>query len=808
MDTLWQDLKYAARTLRKNPGFAVVAMLALALGVGANTVIFSVINAVLLRPLAYEDSDRLVMIWGSKTEVGREAASLPDFADWREQSRSFESMAAATRKGFILTGGQEPERLIGAAVSADFFSMFRVRPVLGRGVLPEEDRPGGAKVVVLSQGLWQRHFGSDPGVVGKQLTLNGTNYSVVGIAPAQLQLPSRAELWVPLAMDPAQANRRDDFLFVAARLKSGASLEQARAEMLTITARLEQQYPASNTGWRADVVPLQEQIVGNMRPVLLVLLAGVGLVLLIACTNVANLLLARASTRERELAIRAALGAGRLRLARQLVTEAVLLSLLGGALGVLLAYWGTDFLLRMSPQDIPRIREVHVDLRVLGFAGLLSLVTGLLFGSVPAWQATKPNLDESLKEGGRSSTAGRERHRLRQLLVVAEVAFSLLLLVAAGLMIRSLRGLVNLDAGFQRENLLTLQMSLSPGKYSGDRQLANFYGQLLERVRALPGVVSATTVAPLPLSGGADFLAFAVAGRPAPAPGTMQDARTLFVGERYAETMGIPLLSGRTLQEQDISGGAPGAALGAPSGVMISQTLARRYFREQDPVGQRITIGDPQDPKAQWLTIVGVLADVKYEAEETDIYPALYLPQPQSGMALVVRTATSPLDMAATVRAAIRQLDGDLPVYNIRTMEQVLSGVLAQRRFTMLALGIFALAALGLAAVGVYGVISYSVSQRTHEIGVRLALGARPRDVLLLVVGSGLRLTAVGIGLGLMAGLGLTRFLASLLFGVSARDPLTFAGVASLLAVVALVACYLPARRAMRVDPIVALRYE
>src|SRR5262245_13530187 len=587
IETFWQDICYGARMLVKNPFFTLVAVLTLALGIGANTAIFSVVNGVLLRPLPYVDPDRLVIVWGYHPEIGREEASLPDFADWREQSRSFEHMAASAVRSYNITSKEEPERLIGAAVTADFFTALRIQPIIGRSFLPEEDRRGAQRVVVLSKRLWQRRFASNPDVLGRSITLNGLDYTVVGIAPDHLQLPDRSELWVPLAMDPVQAGRRSDFLLVVARLRPGVHLDQAQLEMNGITARLEQQYPQSNAGWRTNLVPLHEQIVGNIRTSLLVLLVAVGFVLLIACGNVANLLLARAGVREREIAIRAAIGAGRGRIVRQLLTESILMSLLGGVVGILLAIWGINTLETLGPRDIPRLSEIGLDGRVLGFTVLLSLATGMLFGLAPALQISRLDLNEALREGGRSGGASGGRHRLRRVLVVTEVALSLILLIGAALMIKSLHRLMNLNPGFNRENLLTMQLALPQAKYAADHQVSGFYRQLIENVRGLPGVLSATAVSPLPLSGGSNFWSFAIAGRPAPPPEVVMDASVLFVGDRYTEMMSVPLVLGRALTEQDNQGGARAA--------LINQTMARRYFRDQNPLGQQITFGNPQN---------------------------------------------------------------------------------------------------------------------------------------------------------------------------------------------------------------------
>jgi len=808
LETIWQDLRYGARMLLKQPGFTVVAVITLALGVGANTAIFSVVNAVLFRPLPYEDPDRLVVIWGAHPQAGREGASLPDFVDWREQCRSLERMAATTSRSFesappgwnfSLTGGEEPERLIGDYVTADFFTVLGIPPVLGRSFLPEEHRPGGPSVVVLSHGLWQRRFGSNPEIVGRAITLNGRDHTVVGIAAPHLWPPGSTDLWIPLAMDAANANRRGDFLSVIARLKPGVSLTQAQAEMDTITARLEQQYPQTNSMWRADLVPLHEQMVGNIRTPLLVLLAAVGFVLLIACANVANLLLSRAAARESEIAIRAAVGAGRGRLARQSLTESILLALLGGAMGALLALSGIDALVRLGPQDIPRLSEVGVDWRVFCFTVLLSLATGALFGLAPALQFSRLDLNEALKSGRSAGAMSRGRRRLSRVLVVSEVALSLILLVGAALMIKSLYRLMNLDAGFNRENLLTLQLELPPAKYDHRRQVENFYQRIIESVRGLPGVVSATTVNLLPLSGPHGATAFVIAGRPAPPPEVLVDANVLSVGDRYIETMGIPVILGRSLSEQDRRDG--------PKEALINQTLARRYFHDQDPIGQRISLGLPQSPV--WLmTIVGVVADVKHEAMEKEVYPAIYMPLTWPAATLVVRARDDALNLVAAIRGEIRSIDRDILVYKIRTMDQVLGDALEERRFTMFLLSIFAAVALALAAVGLYGVMSYTVSQRTHEIGIRMALGARRSDVLMMVVGEGVKLASSGVLIGLGGAWALKRLMETLVFGVSATDPLTFTTIALLLTLVALLACWIPARRATKVDPMIALRCE
>ena len=795
LETIWQDLRYGARMLLIRPGFTVVAVITLALGIGANTAIFSVVNAVLLRPLPCEDPDRLVHFLNVPLQGYPEDSSLPDFVDWREQSRSFERIAAATSRTFNLTGIGEAERLNCWAVTADLFPLLSIRPAFGRVFLPEEDRPGASRVAILSHDLWRRRFGSNPDMVGRPITLNGQDHTVVGITAPDLWVFAGIDLWVPLAMEPGEAGRRNNFLSVVGRLKPGVSLDQARAEMKVINARLAQQYPETNSGWRAELFPLHEVFVRGSRDMLLVLLAAVGFVLLIACANVANLLLARAATRGREIAIRAAFGASRGRLVRQLLTESILLALLGGAGGAILALLGINALVGMGANIIPRLIEIDVDARILGFTVLLSIMTGGLFGLAPALQISRLDLNDALKEGVRAGTMSGGR-RIRQALVVSEVALSLILLIGAGLMIKSLYRLVNFDSGFNRENLLTMQLALPQVKYVSEQQVAAFYQRLIEGVREAPGVVSATAVSPLPLGGVRSLRAFGIAGR-----SDGGDASVMWVGDRYIETMGYPLLLGRPLAELDGRDG--------PKAALINQSFARRYFSDQDPIGQRVTIEGPQNPNAQWMTIVGVVADVEqHYVMEKEVYPAIYIPQALPSMALVARARDNPLSLLSAVRGEVRKLDRDLPVYNIQTMDQALGATLKRERFTMLLLSVFAAVALALAAVGLYGVMSYAVSQRTREIGIRMALGARRSDVLMMVIGQGIKLAGAGALIGLGGALALKRLIETLVFGVSATDPLTFTTIALLLELVALLACWIPARRATKVDPMIALRCE
>ncbi|MGB7923250.1 MAG: ABC transporter permease [Pyrinomonadaceae bacterium] len=811
MNTLWQDIRYGFRMLWKNPGFTVIATLALALGIGANTAIFSVVNATLLRPLPYKEAERLVMVWNREPEDEKAAVAPADFLDWREQNTVFEQMAASRSWSFNLTQSGQPERILGAVTNASLFPLLGVSPAIGRTFLPEEETTGNGRVVVLSHGIWQRLFGSNPGVIGQKLALNGESFTVVGVMPEGFQYPQGAEVWVPPrhivpesptagASADATKVRDNHYLRVIARLKPQATLNQAKAEMETITRQLEQQYPQTNTGFGVNLVPLREDLTGKIQPALVILFCAVGFVLLIACANVANLLLARATARRREIAIRTALGASRWRVVRQLLTESVLLSVTGGGLGLLVALWGIPSLLAISPLDIRRVKEIGIDAQALGFTLLVSLLTGIIFGLAPALQASNPDLNESLKESARGSAGGVGRSRLRSMLVVAEVALSLLLLVSAGLMIRSFLRLQEVSPGFSAGQVLTAQLTLSRPDYSEDRQRAALLQQVLARVEAQPGVASASATSTIPLGGGEVSRSFTVGGQPPPEPGKEPTAEYRAIGSHYFRTMGTPLLKGRDFTERDDAQ--------SPAVVMINETMARRYWPNEDPVGRSLKLdGMEKEPRE----IVGVVGDVRHFGLDARAEAEMYVPylqRPMPGVTLMVRSASAPGDVAAAVRNAVREADRNLPVYNVKSMDEILADSVSSRRFNMLLLGIFAAVALVLAAVGIYGVMAYSVTQRTHEIGIRMALGAEARDILKLVVGQGMILTLIGLAVGLAASLALTRLLASLLYGVTATDPLTFAGVSLLLAVVALLACYIPARRAMKVDPMVALRYE
>jgi predicted permease len=822
---LWQDLRFGMRMLLKTPCFTAVVVFTLALGIGANTAIFSIVNSVLLRPLPYRESERLVMVGRVRLAQSSHSATKPGiFLDWRSRQNVFEDMAAYQDADierdarFYLSvdgaakdaNGAQPERIWGARITANLCPLLGVNAALGRTFLPEEEQPGQDQVALISDNLWRRRFGADPQVVGKTVIINDKPYTIVGVMPPGFQLSypkeessSWSDLWTPLSIGPKErANRVSINYRAIARLKSGVTIEQARQAMESMARAFEQEHPQTDKGWGVFVTPLHEELFGSLRRPLLLLLAAVGLVLLIACANIVNLLLARGTERAKELAVRAALGAARWRLVRQLLTESVLLSLLGGASGLLLAYWARALLLELIPVTIPRGSEVQVDRWVLGFTFLLSLLTGAAFGLIPALRAAKPDLNETLKAGVRGSSAGLRARHLRGALVVAEVALVLVLLAGGGLMLRSLWQLQQVELGFQPDNILTAQFTLPAYKRLTDEQQAELVGHIVERVKTMPGVVTAAASSTVPL-GDIDYRQqFTVSDQAPLAPGARQLARARMITPDYFRVMGVPLLKGRTFTERDDSV--------APRVAIISDLLAHRYFAGVEPVGKRLIIGK------QDYEIIGVVGDVRQgDVRQNGLNvptdPAFYTPLAQTPIAtayLVVRAAGDPLALVAPVQQAVWAEAKDQPLEYIATMERIVAVATAETRFYSWMLGVFALLALTLGAMGIYGVMSYSVAQRTHELGVRLALGAQSGDVLRLVVRQGMRLTLLGLVLGLAASLAVTRLLAGLLFGVSATDPLTFVSIAVLLALVALAACWIPARRATKVDPLVALRSE
>jgi putative ABC transport system permease protein len=807
MQTFLQDLRYGVRVLVKRPGYAAVAVVALALGIGVNTTIFSVVNALLMKPLPFNDLDRIVAVWERMPSQGvdRNETAPANFADWRAESRSFEQMGVYTGWAANLTGVDTPERVQGYRVTAGLFDALGVRPLYGRNFTAAEEERGKDAVAILGHSFWRRRFGGDPSIVGRTIQLNGVAREVVGVMPPELNFPRGGEVFAPLALTPQQAaNRGAHYLLTVARLKPGVTLAQAQAEMDGIAARLAEKYPNTNTGRGVVVNTLLGDTVLHYRPALLVLMAAVGFVLLIACANVANLLLARAAGRQKELAVRAALGASRLRVVRQLLTESLILSVVGGGCGVLIAFWASDLIRSSIPAEfvsfIPGWARIGVDARALGFTLGLSVLTGLLFGLAPALQASRPDLNATLKEGGKASGAVGGQ-RLRGALIVAEVALSFVLLIGTGLMVKSFLGLVTADPGFDSEGVLAMELALPAAKYNDAARRADFYRQLVARLEAVPGVEAAGVVNHLPLGGSNSSTSFLLEGQPEPPPGRENEARYRVCSPRYFETLGMRLAAGRAFTEQD--------AANAPPVVIVNRTLARRYWPGEDPLGKRIReTGDPA--RNPWMQVVGVVGDVKHEMNQ-EVTPEFYVPhaqRPAGEMNLVVRTKGEPVALAATVRNEVLVLDKDQPVYRTRPMTQVRAESLMLQRFAAVALGVFALIALALAGVGLYGVMSYTVSQRTHEIGVRMALGARGADVLRLVVGQGMKLALIGLGIGLAGSLALTRAIAGLLYGVSATDPATFTLIALVLAGVALLACYVPARRATKVDPMVALRCE
>ena len=807
LEDLSQDLRYALRGLRKHRAFTALAVITLALGIGANTAIFTVINTVLLKPLPYDKPEQLVVV--TETVSDRPfGVSYQNFVDWRSQNTVFENVTALRpRESFNLTGAGESERLQGRLVSANFLSTLGIKPVRGRDFLAEDDQPSATPVAIISHALWQRRFGGDETIIGKQLTLNGQQYTVIGITPANFRFGAEADVTVPIGLSAERFKLRgkDPGVTALARLKHGTSIDNANAELNTIAARLEQQYPDTNTGRRVRIESLRESVVGDVRPTLLTLLGAVGFVLLIACANVANLLLTRSAGRQREMAIRTALGAGRTRILRQLFTESAVLALTGGVVGLLLAIWGTRVLSSYIPEGIPRMTELGVDGSVLAFTFGASLLTGLFFGLAPALQSAKTNLTETLKEGERNSSPSH--NRAGKLLVISEVALTLVLLVGAGLLVKSFWRLSQVNPGFDPQNVLAMQISINARPEEGPR-VDNFLTELKQRVTQLPGVQSISVSNGLPFEG-ANFPPLVLEGKPAPAPGQDPTGLLYIVSADYFKTMRIDLVRGRLFSSEDRKD--------TPQVALIDEVFARQYFPNEDPIGKRFKLNTPG---ADSREIVGVVRHVEHSglegqtANTAEFYfnfdqtPVASLTRYVRRLNLLVRTTVEPLSLAGPVRNQISELDKDQAVFNVRTMEQALAQSVESRRFSMILLAVFALLALTLAAVGIYGVISYSVAQRTREVGIRMALGARTIDVLNLVVRDGLKLVLIGIGVGLAGALLLTRLMTALLFGVTATDAVTYVTVALGLIIVALIACCIPARRATKVDPLVALRFE
>ena len=817
VETLLQDVRYALRILRSNPGFTAVAILTLTLGIGANTAIFSVIDSALLRPLPYRDPAGLVMLWENDSQHPNphNTVSPPDFLDWQSRNSVFAEMAAIFDQHANLTGNGLPQEVVLQDVSANFFSVLGVTPILGPGFTAENGKAGHDNVVVLSSGFWKERFAGDAAVIGKTLLLNGHAQTIVGVAPENFSwfikdgsfTGAKPQMWSPFVFPASFSDRKEvgRFLSVVARLKPGATVSQAKSEMNTIAARIAEEYPDFNGYWGANVVPVRDQISGDLRPALLILFGAVAFVLLISCANVSSLLLARAATREREFAVRSAIGASPWRIARQLLTESVLLALIGGAIGVALAVGGTSLLLAASPGNLLDLRSVPIDWRVLAFASGATLLAGLLFGFLPSYISAHSGISETLKEGGRGTSAGKRRQFARSAFVVAQMCLALVLLAGSGLLIRSFIRLVGVDPGFDASHLLTFKVSLPSSKYGKDAEGLAFFRQLLARISALPGVRSVSMNSFPPFSGLGSVTGVHILSQPKRSLMDLPEAAVRVVGPDYFPTMQVPLRAGRTFNEQELTE--------ERHVVIINQAFADQYLKGVNPLGQKAVIymKSLDESKNTPSEIIGVVGDVRQMGLDTPAEPTVYWPHPElvmSEMTIVVRTANEPLALVSAVRNELQQMDPEQPMAAVSTMDQLLAGTLSRSRFTMLVLGVFAALALILACVGIYGVIAYSVTQRTQEFGIRMALGANRRDVFRLVLGEGTRLTLLGIGLGIVAGLIVTRLMATLLYGVSATDPLTFTAVTLLLAFVGLAACYIPARRATKVDPIVALRYE
>jgi putative ABC transport system permease protein len=815
MTGLLQDLRYAMRQLRKAPGFAAVAVITLALGIGANTAIFSVVNGVLLQSLPFKDADRLVRIWHvppAKSFPGMKtfSVSAANYLDWQKQNDVFEKMAIYSYHGFTLTGGDKAEQLDGTAVSADFFSTLGVQPEIGRALSPDEDQLGRANVVVLSHRLWQEHFGSNRDIVGRNITLDGGTYLVAGVMPASFRIPDYAQMWTPMAWtDKEKAVRGEHHYSVVARLKPGVDVKQAQSEMNIISNRLEQAYPEDDKGWGAVVTPLHDDLVSDVRPALLVLLGAVGFILLIACVNVANLSLARTFSRQKEIAIRTALGASSARVVRQILSENVVLALLGGALGLSYAHFGIRLIMAFLAGKLPQSMSAGIDIKVLAFTAAISVATGVLAGILPALHLSRGNVNQALKQGLGRTDSDSGGNRMRSTLVIVEVSLSLVLLIGAGLMIRSFQFLREVNPGFESHGVLTLTAAVSREKFSTPLQQVSFYERVLERVRALPGVVSAGVVDDVPLDGNGSHQPIAVEGRPVVPMAEQPEVDVRLASAGYMSSLRIPILRGRDFDSNDVAS--------RPPTILISASLARQFWPNEDPIGKHITLTFLPGIARE---IVGVVGDVKLDGlDQTRPAAALYLPLDQLGtpgkadwqsfpMSVVVRSNGNPASLASAVTNVIHEIDRDVPVRDVLTMDELVTTSLSQPRFNLLLMGAFAVLAVLLAAIGIYSVLSYSVRRRVQEIGIRLALGARLSDVLRMIVMEGMKPTLLGVTLGIVGALALARVMSTLVYGVKPTDPITFLAVAVLLALVALFATIVPAYRAAKVDPMVALRYE
>jgi putative ABC transport system permease protein len=810
MQTLIQDLRYSLRMLLKRPGFTIVALITLALGIGANTAVFSVVNAVLLRPLPYPHAEQLVYVWEAmRSDPADQGSVAPlNFADLHNRSQSFDAYFAFRSASLALTGDGSPQSLAAIEATGDFGRVMASPAALGRVFVADEDQPGKNHVAVISDGLWKRRFGANPQVIGQSVQLNGEACTIIGVMPASFNFPSPdIEVWRPLGLDLSQYPRGTHFLQSVARLKDGVSFAQAQADLLAIGEQLEQEFPNANRDVTFKPVLLRTQLVGDIERPLLILFGAVVLVLLIACVNVANLVLGRATARWKEIALRSALGASRGSLIRLLLTESVLLGVLGGAFGLLLAAYGIEALTKINPEAIPGRPQITVDGFVIAFTFGMSLITGVLFGLAPAWQATGTDLNQALREDSRSATGASRLKLIRSGLVVVEVGLSLVLLVGAGLLLQSFWKLLHVNPGFRPENVATCSVNLPPVKYPGEWQQADFFRRALDEARALPGVQAAGFATSLPFSGSRGSSSFSIDERPTPPGADSPAADRHQVAPGYFQAIGIPLLEGRDFSDADDRS--------HPGVIIINETAAKRYWPDENPIGKHLTIGMPQEMKlygkAVSREIIGIVGNVKHEELKADFQPELYIPMlqlPSAGMTLVVRSQAAADSLISGMRSAVLSVDKDQPIRRAQLLQTMIARSLAPQRFVTMLLMLFAGIALLLAGVGIYGVMSYTVAQRTHEIGIRIALGAQATDVLRMVIGQGMRLAALGLALGLVAAIVLTRLMQSLLFNISASDPLTFAAIALLLTGVALLACYLPARRAVKVDPLVALRYE